>query len=254
MTDTLDAAAPTQERRGMWTSAYATFVGTWQIGTYFWIAVVLISVGLTFVLDRWSEVDSSVADGILGSAPIFLGVMGIVVPLAMLPLHLAGGATRRSFVRGIVVAGVGLGLTFGLAGALGMLVESVVLDALGWSATAESSALYDSSGDFLGIWLSWGLSSTAFFLGGTAIAVGYYRWGGVRGTAFLVPVVALVVGGETVLGGGVYSVAIDAAVGDDVVPAVAAVLIALAAVATLAALVHRALRDIPLNPSATATC
>ncbi|MFD1827741.1 MULTISPECIES: hypothetical protein [Mumia] len=253
MTDTLDADARTQERRGMWTSAYATFVGTWQIGAYFWIAVVLISVGLTVVIDTWADVEGSIADGVLGSAPYFLGVMGIIIPLAMLPMHLAGGATRRSFTRGVVVAGFALGVTYAFAGAVGMLVESLVFGGLDWSTAIADPGLYDSSGDFFGIWLSWSLTSIAYFLGGVALAVGYYRWGGIGGTVGLILVVTLVVGAEIALGGGVYSAGVDAVLGDNMFPAVVLVLISLAAIAAVVAILHRLLRDIPLRPSATVT-
>lgn len=255
MTDTLTTDPRTRARahemRGTRTSAYALFVQTWKIGVYFWIAVVLISIALTVVLDRWSDISESVADGLLGSAPIFLSVMGVILPLALLPLHLAGGATRRSFVRGIVLCGAALGVSFAFVGAVGMLVESVVFDTQGWSTSVEDPGLYDSSGDFFGIWLSWSLSGFAYFLAGTALALGYYRWGAWLGTAFMLVAVALVVVGEVMLGGGIYSVAFDAVVGD-VVPALLGVVVSLAVSAALAGLVHRALRDIALRSSTPA--
>ncbi|KAA1419989.1 hypothetical protein FE697_019080 [Mumia zhuanghuii] len=241
-----------QEQRGFSTSAFATFVGTWQIGLYFWIAVVLISAGLTVVLDTWSELDGSVAEGVLGSAPIFLSVMGIVVPLGMLPLHLAGGATRRSFVRGTVTAAVGLGVTFALAGAVGMLIEYAVFNALDWPTVVDNPGLYDSSGDFFAIWLSWSLSSIAYFLAGTAIGFGYYRWGGILGTVQLVVAVGLVIGGELALGGGLPSGMFGELFDSGPMPLLVGVLGCTAAIAALTYLVHRTLRDIPLKSGSRA--
>ncbi|MGH1565665.1 hypothetical protein [Mumia sp. DW29H23] len=242
-----------QERRGSRISTYSLFAGTWQIGMYFWIAVVIISALVSVVIHTWDELDGSVADGVLGSAPIFLGVMGIIMPLGTLPLHLAGGGTRRSLFRGTVAAAVGIGVSFGLAGALGMLVEHLVFNALDWSSAVVDAGLYDSSGDFFAIWLSWSLSSIAYFLGGAAIALGYYRWGGVLGTVQLFVVLALVIGGEIALGGGLYSAGVEHLTGG-AVAAPLAVLISLVTSALVALVLQRTLRDVPLKPNSASAC
>ncbi|WP_370614152.1 hypothetical protein [Mumia sp. Pv 4-285] len=255
MTATLSpVTARDQDQRGTRTSGYAMFVGTWQISIYFWIAVVMISAVLTVVLNTWDEIDGSVADGILGSAPIFLSVMGVIVPLGLLPLHLAGGVTRRSFGRGVVTAAIGLGVTFGFAGAVGMLVESLVFSALDWSTAVDAPGLYDSSGDFLLIWLSWTLSCIAYTLAGAAISLGYYRWGSILGTLQMAAAIALVVAGELALGGGLTSGTLGRIFGDDQLPVLVAVLVSAAVLAALGYLVARTVREIPLKTGSRAAC
>lgn len=235
-----------QERRGLRTSAYALFVGTWRIGLYYWLTVVIISGVVTAVIDGWDELDGSVADGILGSAPIFLSVMGLIVSLGLLPLHLVGGVTRRSFARGLVVAAVGLAVTFGFVGAIGMLVEYVVFSAADWSTAVHEPGLYDSSGDFFQIWLSWTLSGIAYTLAGAAIGLGYYRWGALLGTVQLFVAVALGALSELVLGAGLTR-GVFGRIFDDGPPVVVAVVISLAASAALAYLLERTVREIPLR-------
>ena len=239
--------ARAQEQRGTSTSAYALFFGTWQLATYYWIAVVLISAAVTVMINTWDEVGGSIADGILGSVPFFLAVMGIIIPLGTLPLHVAGGGTRRSLFRGTVAATVALGVSMGLVGAFGMLVEYGVFAALDWPGTVEPAGLYDSSGDFFGIWLSWSLSGIGYFLGGAAVALGYYRWGPMLGTVVMLPIVALVIGGEIALGGGITSTDLGGLDGDSTLPAAASVALSLLASGGVALILHRTLRDLPLR-------
>ncbi|MBW9208784.1 hypothetical protein KV102_00950 [Mumia sp. zg.B53] len=242
--------AQAQEQRGTVTSAYTLFLGTWQIGAYFWIAVATITVAVAYVIDRWGDLESSTGDGFLGSAPAFLGVMGLIMPPSILTLHVVGGATRRSLFRGTIVAAVGLGITFALLGAIGMLVESLVLDALDLPTVTLDAHLYDSSGDFFGIWLSWSLSGLSYFLGGAAIAFGYYRWGALLGTVQTIGVVLLVLGADMLMGGGPSPQVLG---GVESLSAVLLVSLSLLASAVVALILYLTLRDIPLkgNPASS---
>ncbi|KHL11264.1 hypothetical protein CLV56_3087 [Mumia flava] len=241
-----DAAA--LDRRTTLLSGVSAFVGTWRVGRYFWAIVVAITIAVLYLTDRYGEVEGTVADGILGSEKIFLGVMGIIIPLAMLSLHLAAGGTRRALFRGLLGAGVALAVTFAMAGAAGMLVESLVADAAGWPGSVQDARLYDEAGDFFAIVLSWSLSGLAYFLGGATVGIAYSRWGPFRGTVVLVPMIAAVAAVEVMLGGGalgpVFTQMADQTAG------VVAVAVSVVIIAVLAVVLHRTIRDVPIRTGA----
>lgn len=227
-----------QDRIAATDAGLSVFRTSWRLGLYFWSTVVIVTAVVSWLIVRTgNDVDGSLPDGVLGSGRYFLSVLGLILVIAMLPVRIAAGSTRRALSRGLLVAGVAVAATFALLGALLMLATSWVYDARGWSTVvAGDAALYGHVGDVAGIWLTWAVLNLAYFVAGAGIAVVYYRYGVWWGSVFTAGLVVLVAGVEAALRGWPFG------------SAAAGVGLAVLLTAVLAAIVHALVRRIGVLP------
>jgi hypothetical protein len=235
-------------RRGVRATAEYAVGATWVIGLWFWVIALLIGGIILFVMQRAGDVEITAVGGPAESAPYFLLVMGIVMPLAMIALHVAAGGTRRSFVHGLVVSGVVIGATLGLAAAAVAWVTWWAADRYGWPTEPEIDRLYTDGSQLGLVFLVQSVFCAVYFLVGAVVALGYYRAGFWRGTGVaLLSLVPLAVA-ELTLQSGWFGRALAGAVGLPVLPVWGAALGGLAAVALAALLLRAVLRDVAIRP------
>lgn len=149
------------------------------------------------VLDRsvWEGADHAAAR----VTPL---VLGIVATPVLLPMLVAHGATRRRFAAAGAVAGALLAAVAGIYLAAGYLVERVVYGLAGLSQVLNGSHRYGSADQPYLVFIECGLLAMAHLVAGWLIGIGYYGYGGWRGTGLLLPGALVAVAVEYVLGTG----------------------------------------------------
>src|SRR5690606_25082398 len=126
-------------------SYFAVYAFLW---TWMWAIVVPAAAIAMVIADRVATVDTSILQFVRsGPAVWMLFSVAIIVTAAYLPVHVANGMTRRSVIRGALLAAVLGALLFGVAMSLAMLAEGVVYDALGW----VQGTVTDADGA-IGVW------------------------------------------------------------------------------------------------------
>lgn len=160
-------------------------------GIWFWTIIVVTSVVMTVVQSRAGGLDGGSLQYTLGSARWFTFTLGLILGMAMLPVHIASGGTRRSFVNGLVrVAGLG-GLGFGLVAAVVLLAERLAWNALGWEWSSGQGLVPE--GSFAVTVASEALVVATYFLAGSMFPAGYMRLGPWGGSFFILALLVLVV-------------------------------------------------------------
>lgn len=152
----------------------------WQIGVWFWAIYFAIQVISTIAVGVWmpgEDLDFSVSQ----AAPIYVFVMGILAASTLLRLHVLSGGTRRSAIRGWLVAAPVIGVTFALTQTLVSFALSWLAGLFGFEATPSAGPVEMVLGLVVLI--------TTGFLSGVAVAAGYRTFGGGLGTLAL-PVLA----------------------------------------------------------------
>lgn len=186
-------------------SYFAVYAYLW---TWMWAIVVPAAAIAMIVVDRVATVDTSILQFVRsGPAVWMLFSVAIIVTAAYLPVHVANGMTRRSVVRGALLAAVLGSLLFGVAMALMMLAEGAVYDAFGWA----QGTVADDEGS-VGVWqvgivpmlLDYVLSCLGGAVSGLLVGIVYYRAGGWWGTLTL-PLTVLPALAVTFIPGGVQA-------------------------------------------------
>lgn len=221
------------EQRGARRAAAVTVRVVVTIGAWYWAIFLVVAAAVIIGNDRFgSGLDQGVLDAQMGGpSRWFLLVLGIIIPAAYLRLHVAAGGTRRSLAVGTVQGALVSGVLIGLVTALYLLGERALFAALDQPWVREFGLPVDGVAGVALTVLSEALVAATYYLAGAAISAGYYRFGVVRGSLYLlaalVPaaladlsthtgVTALVVGPENLPGvllgltGGAVAVALAA--------------------------------------------
>lgn len=75
-----------------------------QWASWFWFSAVIIVCGVLFTISRFTDVTLSGVQFVHQTALWFQFAMAISVVVVYLPVHVAAGTTRRSFIRGALIA------------------------------------------------------------------------------------------------------------------------------------------------------
>jgi hypothetical protein len=230
----------------------ARYVGsvTLVIGAVFWGIFLVVTVAVPLIVRQAGGVMGGGAmTGAEYAAPWFALSLGTIALATVVVPHLAAGGTRRSMFVGALVAALVAGVAYGVAAMLLLLVERSLFGALGWEWEQLGSGL--DAGD---AWLVVSGAGTAigvavYMLVGMA-AQATYRTNGVwRGTALLLPGLALLVLVDHATRSGAFADALGGLglVGD--LPAGAGLLLALVVLALAAAWLWWQLRVLRLRPT-----
>lgn len=232
-----------QRRRGPVAHTLATMLRQQLVvAAWAWSLIAVAAVVLPLLIARAGHVDMSVL--------AFAWQVGIWAPFSMhiglvasyLPVHVASGMTRRSYVRSAGMTVVLVGVLFAALLSAGLAIERLWYGAQGWEWAYRAGGMgavgdVTTAGD-LGLVLVYSaIAYTIAGLSGQLVGVTFYRGGGWVGTLTLpltVGPLLLVIG---LVGGGTGPVPVDgwfdAAPGT--VPVVFVVGVALAVGAVLAA-------------------
>ena len=246
------AARRAAHQRSVRTATWSMSVGTWQIGAWFWVVVLVIAGVIGYVELRTDILDGSVIDGVVsGSAKFFLFVMGILTPIASIAVHVAAGGTRRSFIRSAWCTAAILGVTFALVAAVLGYVEWLVLRAQGLSAALDRDQLYADGGQVGTAFLVQLFFCSVYWLAGASVGMGYYGFGVWRGTfaipLFLLPMVLV----ELAFQSGYFGRPFAQAVGLSDAQVLTAVVGGLLALAAAAFAFHLVTRSVAIAPVTT---
>lgn len=162
------------------------------IGAVFWAIFLVATVGVPLVVHQAGGVmGGGVMTGAEYAAPWFALSLGMIALASLVVPHLAAGGTRRSLVVGALAAALVAGVAYGLAYALMLLVERGLFGALGWEWQQLGSGL-DAGGAWLLVTgVGEAISVVVYMLVGMAAQAAYRTFGIWRGTALLLPGLAL---------------------------------------------------------------
>jgi hypothetical protein len=166
-----------------------------QIALWYWGFVLVVAIGVPFIVDAVAEVELSILwfsrqSGIWFPFSILIAIAG-TYPV----VHVAQGMTRRSYVRGALVAAVVLAAAFAVLMTLGLLVERAWYGAMGWRWRLEDGWFTpdESLGRVLVAYLA---TFTVAYLSGLLVGTVYAAHGGWWGTLTLPltvgPVIAVI--------------------------------------------------------------
>jgi hypothetical protein len=174
-----------------------------SVFSWFWsILIVVFAIVLTARAST-AEVDTSTWLWMGSSPKIFALVIGILLPTLALPRWVSHGITRRAFTFAADIIVGAIAIMGAALVAVGYAAESVVYRAVGLQDALDDLPLRlfaDSSAWYL-IVVQYALLFGAYAITGWLIGAGYYRWGALRGTLFLIPAALPLVATEAILVG-----------------------------------------------------
>lgn len=168
-----------------------------------WVRAAKKLVGAQLVSGAWTWgillVVGSVAIAILSSrdlleisvfqfaryAGLWFGFTLALISALTVSLHVAAGLTRRSFVQATLVTALVSGVLYAVVLGIVLEAEGVVYRGIGVpQAGGEASPAFDPAAGFATV-PGLAVSFVAGQISGLVVGMGYYRFGGLRGTAFL---------------------------------------------------------------------
>jgi len=164
------------------------------VGAGFWGIFLVATVGVPLVVHQVGGVMGGGAmTGARYAVPWFVFSLAMIAVLGLVVPHLAAGGTRRSLFTGALVAVLAAGVAYGAAYALLLVVERALFGALGWQWEQLGSDL-DAGGAWLAVTaVGEAIAVVVYALVGIAAQAGYRTCGIWRGTALLLPGLALLV-------------------------------------------------------------
>lgn len=172
-------------RRAQWLLA-ARWVLTFhaRMALWFWGIALVVAVGALALLAPRVDIEMSAVQFVRAPAIWFpFGMMIALVSAHLTPL-LGNGMTRRAFVRGALLAALVTGIGYSIVVTLGIGVEGLVYDALGWRHVNNDGRAVLGANAVLST-----VGAAAYYVAGTVsgllVGVTYYRFGGLVGTLTL---------------------------------------------------------------------
>lgn len=254
----MSAVAQTLATRGSALDRRATravekqiLAGTLTVGVWYWPVIALAAVVIALIQWRIDALDGSTVQYVVGSTRWFAFSLGVIIPQALMRVHLTAGGTRRSLVNGLGLGAMWVGVAFGLASAILYAIEQVVWNLLGWEwdrglGLAENAGLVGFVVNTTGE----GLVALAYFLTGAAVAAAFNRCGPWRGLLILLGLGLPAVAADIALYAGPASALAEWMFGlDGPMPAVGSLLVLTAIALVIHVVTRLLLRDIPVKPS-----
>lgn len=150
-----------------------------------WLCVVFVVIVTRIVIGWINGFDTSMWASIAPATKMFLGVIGIITTPVIMPWYLANGVTRRNFVEGVAIVLACTALICSIVIMIGFAIEQAIYYAAGISSALENVDVYGSASRAAIVFVSFVLLNAAWFCSGWLIGAGYYRYGGIAGTALL---------------------------------------------------------------------
>lgn len=158
---------------------------------WFWGTIIVVSIVIAVIQGRFGGLEGSTLQYTLGSARWYMFTMGMILTVAVLPLHIAAGGTRRSFVTGLIRTSMLVGLVTGLATAVLVLTERLAWGAIGWAWEFPQGLVPE--GSFVVTVASEALVIATYILAGAMLPAGYVRLGAWGGSLWILVLFALIV-------------------------------------------------------------
>lgn len=169
------------------------------LALWLWPIVIVISLGVPLVVDRFGGHTGSIYSGVSQGPRWFLFAMAIVVVAAGLGPHVALGLTRRSLVRQLAAGLLVVAAIYGAISLAVTLLERWFFDRLDWPLQTVYGQHPVPTEPWALVLVDHAVLLAAFALSGLAVGAVYYRWGGWLGTLALPLTVGPVLLAATVL-------------------------------------------------------
>lgn len=156
-----------------------------QVALWYWAIVLVVVIGLPFVIDAYGEPGTSVIWFARQSGVWFPFSVLIGVATTYPQVHVASGMTRRSYVRGALLA---VGVTaagFALLMAGGLLAERAWYGAMGWDWSLQDQGWFSPDVTFGSLLVAYLATFTVAYVGGLLVGTVYAVAGGWWGTLTL---------------------------------------------------------------------
>lgn len=156
-----------------------------QVGLWYWAIVLVVVVGLPFLIGAFGEVGTSVLWFARQSGVWFPFSVLIGVATAYPQVHVASGMTRRSYVRGALLAAAGLAAAFALLMAGGLVLERAWYGAMGWDWSPQDQGWFDPDVTFGSLLVAYLATFLVAYVSGLLVGTVYAAAGGWWGTLTL---------------------------------------------------------------------
>ncbi|MEU4537026.1 hypothetical protein AB0G15_19370 [Streptosporangium sp. NPDC023825] len=221
----------------------APLVYTALLWAGFYVLIVLITVGVTM----FGTLDISVWEAATQLPRWLVLFIGVSLMREFLPLYIAHGQTRRQFGAQAAVTVTLYAPAFSALITLGYLLEALLYNLLDRPQTLMNTHLFSSPTQVPLIFAEYLVQGLAWVVAGALMGAAFYRWqaGGLLSLPFGV---ALVVLGESAIGGNLRLPFFTSALGFDLTPSVTTALGAgLACLLLGLAMTWPLIRDVPLR-------
>lgn len=188
------ARPPQWIRSGRW-----LLEGTMYMMLWGWAIAIVLVAAILAIVNRYTGIEMS------GFAFSHQGMLWYPFSIAVmfaamhLPVHVANGMTRRSFIKAAIFTNVVVGIANAAFTMVGLLVERVIYNQLGWfhgRTDGEGMDLFEN-----GIW-SYALGLALLFVGGMLsgmiVGISYYRFG--AWATLMLPLTLFPIFGTAILG------------------------------------------------------
>jgi hypothetical protein len=147
----------------------------WLAGL-FWLAMLVVTTAISFVIDYRGEVTSSTWDDAVNGAPRwFLAIVCGYLAYTILPALIAHGRTRREAATRLLRLAVAGSIVFALLATTGFLLEKALFSVMDWNQAIASDRLYESSADVHLIFTEVVFTLLLWSAAGLAVGAGFYR-------------------------------------------------------------------------------
>jgi hypothetical protein len=165
------------------TVAVLTWFG--QVALWYWGIVLVVVVGLPFLIDSFGEAGTSILWFARQSGVWFPFSVLIGVATTYPPVHVASGMTRRSYVRGTLLAVLVTAFGFALLMAGGLMAERAWYGAMGWEWSLQDQGWFSPEITFGGLLVAYLATFLVSYVSGLLVGTVYAAAGGWWGTLTL---------------------------------------------------------------------
>ncbi|WP_129786155.1 hypothetical protein [Promicromonospora panici] len=242
----LDESGRLAHRRTMLAMEKRFGGGLLLTGVWYWTSIIFASIVIAVLQSRFSVLEGGTLQYVLGSTRWFLFTMGMILVAVTLPLHLASGGTRSSFVAGLFRSALYVGLANGIMAAALVTAEGLTWNALGWDWQFRQGLV--PGGSFIVDAASETLVLATYILIGTLLPAGFQRLGAWGGSFWILALLAIALFVDWSVHSG-YIFGWDPLVGAGTARTLLGLGGGVLAVAVTAFAVDRFYRDMPLRPA-----
>ncbi|GIG68613.1 hypothetical protein [Phytomonospora endophytica] len=189
--------------RGLWPTYFSVLFGNaWY--AWFWAVMILIYAGIAAGIALWGTTDISLWETSTNSTKGTMAAMGVMSVPAFLPLMVAAGVTRRSFVVGVTAAIGTLATGSSLLLTIGYVIERPIYEAYGIPENLSTNHLFTDSSQLHLIFTESLIVQLAYAVSGLLIGLCFYRFGPFPGLLLIAPCAITAAGTEVLLTGGTW--------------------------------------------------
>ncbi|WP_440896489.1 hypothetical protein ACS127_00335 [Amphibacillus sp. Q70] len=157
---------------------------TMQMQWSLWYLAIVIAISLIapLFIPQMNEGQWNFVEVIYNASKIYLVVVALFTCFALLGYMVKSGVTRRDYFYGTMIAAVGVSFSLMIMAS----IISVVIEWIGYQPYSQTISFLDTTSTWFVPILSLSLILLSYYIAGWIIAVGYYRFGGLKTVGFVI--------------------------------------------------------------------